>query len=62
MAPKSDVPETENTVVYEIAPSEFRLPVIVKLAEPPAIYDWLFIVPEFYLKILLPPDIVTAPV
>ena len=62
MAPKSDVPETENTVVDEIAPSEFRLPVIVKLAEPPAIDDWLFIVPEFDLKILLPPDIVTAPV
>ena len=58
-APRSDVPDTANVDRLVAAPSRSTLPVMVKAFVPPARVDpKLIIVP---VKILSPPDKVTAP-
>ena len=58
-APRLDVPDTANVDRLVAAPSRSTLPVMVKAFVPPARVDpKLIIVP---VKILSPPDKVTAP-
>ena len=58
-APRFDVPDTDNVDRLVAAPSRSTLPVMVKAFAPPARVDpKLTVVP---VKILSPPDKVTAP-